>query len=136
MDVGPAHRLIPWCSALLVQIRGKPATNLLNRGISQQNLLTASVLFCELDLTRTFAQAPVSKPDNCDIVTQQVYNTEQTLIVTANAYLIFQYNKCWGFFCALCELDTAYGLCLEGGEEGTIVGMLVSCTVGTRFPMH
>jgi hypothetical protein len=27
MDVGPAHRLIPWCSALLVLIRGKPATN-------------------------------------------------------------------------------------------------------------
>jgi hypothetical protein len=27
MDVGPAHRLIPWCSALSAQIRGKPATN-------------------------------------------------------------------------------------------------------------
>ena len=37
MDVGPAHCLIPLCSALLVPIRGKPATNRpLNRDISWQ----------------------------------------------------------------------------------------------------
>jgi hypothetical protein len=98
--------------------------------------LTASVLFCEHDVTRTFAQDPVSKPDNCDIVTQQVYNTEQTLIVSANAYLIFQYNTVGGFFCTLCELDAAYGLYVEGGEEDTIVRMMVSCTEGTHFSMH
>jgi hypothetical protein len=32
-DVGPAHSLIPWCSAS-VQIGGKPATDPLNRDIS------------------------------------------------------------------------------------------------------
>jgi hypothetical protein len=34
IDVGSAHSLIPWCSAYSIQIRGKPATQPLNRVIS------------------------------------------------------------------------------------------------------
>ena len=33
IDAGPARRLIPWCSAYSVQIRGKPAAQPLNRVI-------------------------------------------------------------------------------------------------------
>ena len=34
IDAGPARRLIPWCSAYSIQIKGKPATQPLNRVIS------------------------------------------------------------------------------------------------------
>ncbi|ORY64277.1 uncharacterized protein BCR38DRAFT_342643 [Pseudomassariella vexata] len=77
---------------------------------------------------------PAPAPTDCNIVIDQVYDANQNLIVTANSCLLFQYNSCWGFFCALCsqlttstdfignQLSSAESLCIENGQDGTIVG--------------
>jgi hypothetical protein len=59
IDVGPAHSLIPWCSAL-IQIRGKPATNP-STGIYrdtdewhiQQSMRILTMMFLAVDEIRT-----------------------------------------------------------------------------------
>ncbi len=60
--------------------------------------------------------------------------TDQTLVVTANACITFNYQTCQGFFCSLCttlsvttdfianQLDTAEALCVSAGQDGTVVG--------------
>jgi hypothetical protein len=35
---------------------------------------------------------------DCEVVTDNVYDTNQTLVVTQNACLVFQYQTCKGFF--------------------------------------
>ena len=54
VDVGPAHSLIPWCSALLVQIRGKPATN---QPLKQGYIITRGDNISVLSRFRAFISA-------------------------------------------------------------------------------
>jgi hypothetical protein len=67
------------------------------------------------------------------VITDNVYDTDQTLVVTANACLVFQFGTCKGFFCALCEtmettsdfianqLNTVEALCTSDGNNGAVV---------------
>ncbi|KAI0966036.1 hypothetical protein F4678DRAFT_310119 [Xylaria arbuscula] len=76
---------------------------------------------------------PPSASD-CQVVINNVYATNQGLVIAPGACVLFQYNTCWGFFCSLCqqlgtdtnfigsELDTAQTLCVSGGAAGTVVG--------------
>jgi hypothetical protein len=68
------------------------------------------------------------------VIIDQVYASDETLVVNANACLTFVYKSCQGFFCSLCEtlatttdfvgnqLDSAEALCVADGNAGTVVG--------------
>ncbi|KAK5636482.1 hypothetical protein RRF57_012194 [Xylaria bambusicola] len=76
---------------------------------------------------------PPSASD-CQTVINNVFATNQNLVVSSGVCLLFQFNTCWGFFCSLCqrlgtstnfignELTTAHTLCVAGGAAGTVVG--------------
>ncbi|KAI0518514.1 hypothetical protein F5B22DRAFT_644818 [Xylaria bambusicola] len=76
---------------------------------------------------------PPSASD-CQTVINNVFATNQNLVISSGACLLFQFNTCWGFFCSLCqrlgtstnfignELTTAHTLCVAGGAAGTVVG--------------
>ncbi|KAI1845378.1 hypothetical protein JX265_005240 [Neoarthrinium moseri] len=81
---------------------------------------------------RSSSPAPTSS--DCNTVIDQVYASQQSLVVAGGSCLLFQFNTCWGFFCALCEqlatstdfignqLGSVESLCVESGQVGTIVG--------------
>ncbi|KAM7205862.1 hypothetical protein V8F33_000692 [Rhypophila sp. PSN 637] len=74
------------------------------------------------------------KVSDCQTVIDQVLESNDELIVTANSCLVFSFRTCQGFFCSLCQtlgtstdfignqLDTIDALCLGGGQVGSIVG--------------
>ncbi|OIW25693.1 hypothetical protein CONLIGDRAFT_717405 [Coniochaeta ligniaria NRRL 30616] len=77
---------------------------------------------------------PAPADADCQVVIDQVLNSDETLVVNANSCLTFVYQSCQGFFCALCEtlatttdfvgnqLDSAEALCVADGSTGTVVG--------------
>ena len=84
------------------------------------------------DLTKQ--QNPAPSDSDCNVVIDQVFASNDDLIVTANSCLVFSYQTCEGFFCSLCEtlqtntdfignqLSTAEALCVSNGDAGTVVG--------------
>lgn len=79
-------------------------------------------------------QGPAPTDADCQVVIDQVYASDETLVVNANSCLTFAYGSCQGFFCSLCEtlatttafvgnqLDSAEALCVADGSTGTVVG--------------
>ncbi|KAA8630646.1 hypothetical protein SMACR_08714 [Sordaria macrospora] len=86
------------------------------------------------DFFECYNSSPTPSPSDCQTLTTQVLSSNQDLIVTANACLLFTYRSCQAFFCSLCttiststdfignQLDTLEALCVENGQIGTIVG--------------
>ncbi|KAI0406267.1 hypothetical protein F4802DRAFT_596291 [Xylaria palmicola] len=74
------------------------------------------------------------RASDCNTVVNNVLASDQGLVIAPGACLLFQFQTCWGFFCALCErlgtdtdfigsqLSNAQTLCVSGGAAGTIVG--------------
>ncbi|KAK1775406.1 hypothetical protein QBC45DRAFT_396143 [Copromyces sp. CBS 386.78] len=86
------------------------------------------------DFFECYNSNPAPSPSDCPTLTTQVLASNQELVVTANACLLFTYRSCQAFFCSLCstiststdfignQLDTLEALCVENGQVGTIVG--------------
>jgi len=77
---------------------------------------------------------PAPKDADCQVIIDQVYDTNQTLVMSANSCVTFGYESCKGFFCSLCttmsvttdfvgnQLSSAESLCVANGQSGTVVG--------------
>ena len=47
------------------------------------------------------SQNPAPKDADCQVIIDQVYDTNQTLTLAANSCVTFGYETCKGFFCSL-----------------------------------
>ncbi|KAK3386748.1 hypothetical protein B0H63DRAFT_140454 [Podospora didyma] len=77
---------------------------------------------------------PAPTEADCRVIVDQVSASNEDLIVAENSCLVFGFGTCQGFFCSLCttlststdfigsQLDLVDGLCVSGGQAGTIVG--------------
>jgi len=79
-------------------------------------------------------QNPYPKDADCQVVIDQLFASNDQLVVAQNGCLTFTYQTCEGFFCALCstlstntyfignQLSSAESLCVSQNQAGTIVG--------------
>jgi hypothetical protein len=80
------------------------------------------------------SKGPGPADADCQVVIDQVLNSDDTVVVSANSCLTFVYKSCQAFFCSLCDtlatttdfvgnqLDSAEVLCVADGSPGTVVG--------------
>ncbi|KAK8039037.1 hypothetical protein PG993_007448 [Apiospora rasikravindrae] len=80
------------------------------------------------------ASNPPPQPSDCNTVINQVQASNQDFILNEGTCLAFTFSTCTGYFCSLCgqlathtdfiasQFESVQGLCVEGGQAGTIVG--------------
>ncbi|KAK8086823.1 hypothetical protein PG994_001797 [Apiospora phragmitis] len=80
------------------------------------------------------ASSPPPQPSDCNTVIDQVQASNQDFILNEGTCLAFTFSTCTGYFCSLCgqlathtdfiasQFGSVQGLCVEGGQAGTIVG--------------
>ncbi|KAK4645084.1 hypothetical protein QC761_311370 [Podospora bellae-mahoneyi] len=86
------------------------------------------------DFFECYNANPAPRPQDCDVIVDQVSSSNDLLIVSASSCLVFSFGTCQAFFCSLCttlttdtnfiadQLDIVDALCVEGGQTGSIVG--------------
>ncbi|KAK6845284.1 hypothetical protein PG995_015394 [Apiospora arundinis] len=77
---------------------------------------------------------PPPQPSDCNAIITSVRASKQDFILNEGTCLAFSSGTCTGYFCSLCgqltthtdfiasQFESVQGLCVEGGQAGTIVG--------------
>ncbi|KAK8130048.1 hypothetical protein PG999_002428 [Apiospora kogelbergensis] len=77
---------------------------------------------------------PPPQPTDCNAIINSVRASKQDFILNEGTCLAFSSGTCTGYFCSLCgqlathtdfiasQFESVQGLCVEGGQAGTIVG--------------